>query len=407
MPQDNKHCADSTISRRRFMQAAVAAGAVAVVPAGMAVNSCAPSGLQEDKPEPRDPDAVATNISSALAVPKTEISMPGPFPGRVACVTHSGVTKGQKPNHGEPQAVAAMLAAGMKELTGEKDPRDAWARFFQRGDRVGIKVNPVGGKLLSNTHELNRAIINSLVEIGVSSSDIVLWDREEDLLYDAGCTPENYPDIRCSAMCYLEEEDGKKVIKGKDRIDKNVYYEFDIEQQYDEYFTPYMINTGRRSYFAKLVTEEMDKIINVPVLKNSGPMVTLCLKNLSYGSTSNCRRGHQIMNRYIAEVCAFPPLRDKVVLNIVDGLRGCYEGGPAANAQYIWQSNTIWAATDPVAADAVCWDLIAQKRIEKGIATQEQVEEGKKQFDFLVRAENLGQGVFKSREIEHRTSKLA
>jgi len=389
------------------MQAAVAAGAVAVVPAGMATNSCAPSGLQEDKPKPRDPDAVVTNISSALAVPKTEISMPGPFPGVVAEVTHSGATKGRNPNHCDPEAASAMLAAGMMSLTGEKNARDAWARFFQPGERVGIKVNPTGGKLLSNTHELNHAIISSLEEIGIKRGDIVIWDREEDLLYDAGCTPENYPDIRCSAMCYLAEEDGKKVIKGKDRIDKNVYYEFDIEQQYDEYFTPYMINTGTRSYFAKLVTEEMDKIINVPVLKNSGPMVTLCLKNLSYGSTSNCRRGHQIMNRYIAEVCAFPPLRDKVVLNIVDGLRGCYEGGPAANAQYIWQPNSIWAATDPVATDAVCWDLIAQKRIEKGLATKEQVEEGKKQFDFLIRAENLGLGVFKSREIEHRTSELA
>ncbi len=386
-------------NRRGFLKAA-AAGA-AVFAAG--TSSCN-AALQEaeKKPEPCDADSVVTNISTALAVPKKEISMPGPFPGLVARASHSGVTRGQKPNHGDPHAATAMLAAAMKELTGEKDPRDAWARFFQPGDRVGIKVNPTGGKLLSNTHELNRAVINSLVEVGVASSNIVLWDREEDLLHDAECIPKNYPDIRCSAMCYIAEENGGRVIKGMDRIDKSVYYEFDIEQEYDEYYTPYMIHTGTRSYFAKLVTEELDKIINVPVLKNSGPMVTLCLKNLSYGSTSNCRRGHQIMNRFIAEVCAFPPLRDKVVLNIVDGLRGCYEGGPAANAQYMWEANSIWTATDPVTADSVCWDLIAKKRIEKGIATPEQIEEGRQKYDFLVRAENLSLGMFKGGEIELR-----
>jgi hypothetical protein len=392
-------------NRRGFLQAAVAAGA-AVFASGTAYCNKA-SQEAEKKPEPRDADSVVTNISTALAVPKKETSMPGPFPGVVAEVTHSGATKGRNPNHCDPEAAAAMLAAAMSSLTGEKDVRDAWARFFKPGERVGIKVNPTGGKLLSNTHELNHAIISSLEQIGIKRSDIVIWDREEDLLFDAKYTPENYPGVRCAGMCHLAEENGKKVIRGMDRIDENVFYEFDIEQEYDGDIAPYMLHTGRRSHFAKLVTEELDKIINVAVLKNMGPTVTLCLKNLSYGSTSNCRRGHAIMNRYIAEVCAFPPLRDKAVLNIVDGLRGCYEGGPAAQAHYIWGADTIWAATDPVSVDSVCWDLIASKRIEKGIATHGQVEEGRRKYDFLVRAENLGLGVFKSREIEHRITGLA
>jgi hypothetical protein len=392
--------ASGRFNRRGFLQAATAIGAAAFASGTAFCNEA----LQESekKPERRDPDSVVTNISTAMAVPKTPHSMPGPFPGIAAEVIHSGATKGQKPNHGEPGAVAAMLATGMKSLTGEKDARDAWARFFQPGERVGIKVNPTGGKLLSNTHELNNAIISSLEEIGIKRGDIVIWDREEDLLFDAEFTPENYPGVRCTAMCYPVEEDGKKVIRGLDRIDESVFYEFDIEQEYDSDTAPYMLHTGRRSHFAKLVTEELDKIINVPVLKNAGSMVTICLKNLSYGCTSNCSRGHLIMNRYLAEVCAFPPLRDKVVLNIVDGLRGCYEGGPAATAHYIWDANTIWVATDPVATDSAGWDVIADKRIEKGIATPEQVEEGRRKYDYLVRAENLGLGIFKGREIAIR-----
>jgi len=47
---------------------------------------------------------------------------------------------------------------------------------------------------------------------------------------------------------------------------------------------------------------------------------TCCLKNLSYGSISNTSRLHKLWMHSVAEPCAFPVLRDKVVLNVVDGL---------------------------------------------------------------------------------------
>ena len=46
----------------------------------------------------------------------------------------------------EPGAVEKMIAKGMCELTGADHPGAAWKRFFERGDVVGIKVNPVGRK---------------------------------------------------------------------------------------------------------------------------------------------------------------------------------------------------------------------------------------------------------------------
>ena len=34
-----------------------------------------------------------------------------------------------------------MIARGMTTLTGDRDARDSWARFFNAQDVVGIKIN--------------------------------------------------------------------------------------------------------------------------------------------------------------------------------------------------------------------------------------------------------------------------
>ena len=121
-----------------------------------------------------------------------------------------------------------------------------------------------------------------------------------------------------------------------------------------------MINEGKSSYFTKIVTETVTKIVNVPILKNAGATTTCCLKNLSYGSLSNTSRLHKLWMKSVAEPCAFPVLRDKVVLNIVDGLQACYDGGPGANPKFIYDANVLLFGTDPVAVDAVAHDIDRQ-----------------------------------------------
>ena len=105
----------------------------------------------------------------------------------------------------------------------------------------------------------------------------------------------------------------------------------------------------------------------------------------------------------VAEVCAFPPLRDKVVLNIVDGLIGCYNGGPAANPQFICQYNLLLVGTDPVAVDRVGLNIVTQKRIEMKL----QKEESPVASQFLKRAEELGLGIGDNKRIILKTIDLA
>jgi uncharacterized protein (DUF362 family) len=166
--------------------------------------------------------------------------------------------------------------------------------------------------------------------------------------------------------------------------------------KYDAYTLPYMINEGEESYFTKIVTKELDKIINIPILKNAGANVTLCLKNLAFGCISNTSRLHaKFWNQTVAEVPAFPPIRDKVVLNIVDGIKGCYNGGPGANPQFFTYYKDILIGTDPVAVDRVGYDIVIKKRIEMGL----QKEDTGSGIVTLKMANAMGLGEFETEKI--------
>jgi uncharacterized protein (DUF362 family) len=150
-----------------------------------------------------------------------------------------------------------------------------------------------------------------------------------------------------------------------------------------------MVNEGKHSYFSSICTNGVTKIINVPILKNAGASVTLCLKNLAFGAITNTGRLHkQLWAETCAEVPAFPPLRDKTVLNIVDGIKGCYQGGPGANPEFITAFNTLLVGTDPVAVDRIGYDMILATRREKKI----QQEESPRGRAFLELAAQLGLG---------------
>ncbi len=332
----------------------------------------------------------ATNVAEAMKHPRNEKSMPGRFPAKVVQVINEkaiveGVIQQDKTDK--------MLEAAMLELTGATTVAEAWRYFVSDKDIIGLKVNPVAGKELSTSLEVTKAIIDQLTEAGIPKKNIVIFDRREFELTDAGFTAENFPGIRITGTECKDAEgsfyDKAGKLYSEERIDKNWYYWADTEEKYDAETIPYMINEGKYSYFSKLVTTELDKIINIPILKNAGSSVTLALKNLAYGVISNTGRLHkQLWSETCAEVCAFPPVRDKVVLNIVDGLKGCFNGGPGANPQYFCNYNTLLVASDPVAVDRAGYEIVLQKRLAEGVQKQES-EKGRK---FLALAHDLQLG---------------
>ncbi|HOO98722.1 MAG TPA: DUF362 domain-containing protein [Bacteroidales bacterium] len=385
-----------TFSRRKFI-AVIGAGSAA-----MAINplTIEPLGDQQTKPAPKP----ATNIKDASAISRSSGSMPGIFPGKVVLVKHPQAVVNDEPVEA---AAYAMLSKAMIELTGQKNIKKAWRMFVKPGERIGLKVNPVAGRLLSTSHAVVKSVVNQLTESGIKREDIIIWDRRDMELKDVGFTTENYPGIAVRGT-EMKGEDGSfydkdGILFGERNIDRDWFYWADTEMEYDSETLPYMINSGKYSYFTKIVTQEVDKIINIPVLKNAGASVTNAMKNLAFGSITNTQRLHaRLWNDTCAEVCAFAPLRDKVVLNITDGLRGCFNGGPGANPQFICNYNVLMAASDPVATDRIAWDIIAEKRIAEGI----QKTANPAVLTFLTMATDLGLGVSDKEKIDLKTFEI-
>ena len=388
---------NQSTGRRNFFRLLTAGGA------GLLLSPVAAAPVQAA--ENQQPAKPATNIKEALKYPRNDNSMPGLFPGRVIQVNHSACIKDKVI---QQKAVDTMLEALMLDLTGKRTIKKAWRKFVSPDDIIGLKVNPVAGKLLTTSHELVKAVIAQLEKAGIPRENIVIWDRREMELHETGFLPENYPGIKITGT---EQKDSKGSffdqngkLYGEGMIDKEWSYWADVEGTYDEYTMPYMVNGGKNSYFSKICTKQVTKIINLPILKNAGSSVTLCLKNLAFGTISNTGRLHaKLWHDTIAEVCAFPPLRDKVVLNIVDGLIGCYNGGPAANPQFICPYNLLLAGTDAVAVDRIGLNIVSAKRIEMKL----QKEENAGASQFLKRAEELGLGIGDNNRIKLKTIDLA
>lgn len=383
------------MQRRKFFRSLALGGlSAALAPVGKAVAPVAETVL----PAAADAKIPDTNIGEALAIPRTACSMPGKYPGKVVRVNHPDCVVDGKPSE---ERVYEMLKKTICSLAGENDPAKAWLQFVGPEDTIGLKVNPIAGKLLSTSHALVRSVIRQLEEAGIPRERLLIWDRREEDLQNAGFTAENYPGIRILGTEYRDENgsyinaEGK--FYGEERVDKSQYFYVDLEGEYDAYTMPYMLNGGKYSYYTKICTQMVTKIINLPVLKNAGTSITVCMKNLAFGSLTNTARLHgPLWHPTCAYACAFPPLRDKAVLHIVDGMIGCFDGGPEANPQFICQYDALLAGTDPVAVDRVAYDMVVARRIEEGIQQTEKAG-GRK---FLELAETLGLGIADKARVE-------
>ncbi len=381
------------MKRRDFFRVLSAGGAtLAFGPVVKAADSVATFGANP-KPD--------TNIEYAKSFPRTKTSMPGIYPAKVVKATHPECVKDGVPIE---EAAFEMLKGGMLALTGERSLKKAWRKFVGPKDIIGLKVNPVAGKLLSTSHALTKSVIKQLEEAGIKRSNIVIWDRREMQLKEVGYTSENYPGIKITGTECQDEKGGFYNSDGRlyseDRVDKNWFFYADVDGEYDDYTIPYMVNGGKESYFSKICTQEVDKIINLPILKNAGVYSTIALKNLAYGVITNTGRLHkELWSETCAYVCAFPPVRDKVVLNIVDGMIGCFDGGPSAKPQFICNYDMLIMGSDPVAVDRVGHDVIIKKRVKEGIPNaQKYLDAGTPPY--LKIANELGLGESELSKIE-------
>ena len=182
-----------------------------------------------------------------------------------------------------------------------------------------------------------------------------------------------------------------------DKFDKDVYYFAKGivgkgVQGYkdDEFYLNQHVFNGEYSYFGKLVTQQLTKIVNLAAYKNTGDGISMATKNLGYGSLCNTGRLHApLFFNVCTEVLAAPAVRDKLVLNVTEALRAQYDGGPDMNAQFVYPNHSLFFATDPFALDMVCHRELVAKRKAMGVA----VNEHPRFTDYLHYAQGLGLGI--------------
>lgn len=292
---------------------------------------------------------------NAPELPPSPLGMPGLHPGRVVEVFHSGSIVNRRIHQ---PAVETMVDEGMKALTGETVAASAWAKFVAPTDVVAIKVNPSSAPPTITSIALLRAVIRSLNAAGVPNRKIIVYDRNSNQLEVNGYHALVPAGVRVIGLD--QRWPSKQQIHGG--YDPRVFCEMDCFGERET-----------RSYLASIVSTEADKIINLPCLKeHNASGVTGCLKNLAYGSFNNVARTHEGSKTYtdpvIAVMCTVPALRTKAVLNIMDGIRAVYHGGPFAwNPEFVWEAKTLLIGTDPVAVDRIELEIVERKRKEMGV----------------------------------------
>ena len=392
----------NNLNRREFMKLTGSIGSVALI--GLRLGN--PDFLSGQSQYSGLDDKPKTNIEDALKVPRTPNSIPGKFPGKVVRLTNNEIMKDDKIEIAE---LEKTFSDGIQKLTG-KDLSESFKIFFTTDDVIGIKVNPVGPGFISTRVELVETTINWLKKNGVKPSNIVIWDRFDYMLKDAGFTNERFDGVTIEGLQTMDEaaaegktDDNSKWLDkegnhlSKDNFDMENYYWADIDGPTDAGYLNQHVYNKKHSYFGKLLTKKITKIINIPVFKNTGNGISMATKNLGYGAICNTGRLHKpLFFDVCAEVLAFPVIRDKLVLNITDGIRAQYDGGPGPDAKFIYTYNTLFFATDPIALDMTCHNILFEKRQSMNV----KVNSHPKYSEYLRYAEKLGLGVADTSKIE-------
>jgi uncharacterized protein (DUF362 family) len=299
-------------------------------------------------------DASGPVYKIVTAYPPAEVpGMPGPFPGQVVSVTSPRCLDAD--HHPVDGVVREMMSRGMRALTGEDTVLGAWRRFFDHDDVVGIKVNAGGGPYVVSSPAVVAEICRQLMAVGVPPESIVVFERFQNQLDRIG-----YGSWLPEGVTVFAAEGSNRRVNNQN-YDPATYVEVDFFGEDDT-----------RSNMMRLVTERLTKIVNVPNMKDHGATgVTGCLKNVAYGCFSNVgrshARGHTQTLTSVGTFASVEPLRSRTVLQIMDGLRAVWHGGPFARTErYVFNPRRMLFGTDPVSIDRLLLDIIDDKRRAEG-----------------------------------------
>lgn len=247
----------------------------------------------------------------------------------------------------DEKRVGELLDRAITAYVGLKRPVEAWKRIVREGGAkegvIGLKTNGLGGRGISTHAVLAFAIAERLQQAGVKPGNILIWDRNARDLQACGFTVNTDPNrVRCF---------GSDVAGFEDAVE----------------------NWGSsHARFSKILTRECAMVINLPILKDhSMSGITFAMKNM-YGVVERPQDLHASgCNPGVADLNAFPVIRQKIKLTIGDAMTSVYDGGPGFRPERLWKPNALIVGEDRVAIDQVAWGILEKKRAEVGMKTLE------------------------------------
>ena len=298
-----------------------------------------------------------------------------------------------------PLAVRRMVDNLVMAATGKPDRASAWASLVKPTDRVGIKV-AASGKAVSGTHpEVVHAVATGLAEAGVSPRNIIVWDRNrEDLLAAGFMTNSVLYQLR-----WVDPRDGydTKSLLTAPVIGRLIWGDSGFGNKTGTRLEDRLI-TGEQlssnSYFAKVLTKEVTKVINIPSLTDSFLTgVNGALANMTLPNIDNWRRFTRppdFGDPFLAEIYADEKIRQKIVFTILDALILQYAGGPSANPVCTTEQCQLYAGFDPVAIDATGVKLLNENRAPSKLPPLDSMTK------WLESASTIGIGKYEDNDID-------
>ena len=303
---------------------------------------------------------VALVFLCAMYCELAQAQQPATTPSIVYTVHNPDAIKDYEAN---PRVVREMVNRLVLAVTGQSDVGKAWASLVSPNDRVGIKICAAGGELFTTHHAIVNAIVDGLAAAGHPRSGIIVWDRSLGGIKEAGYRPTT-DSYQVKAIAPHDGYDAKAVVSAP-VAGKLVWGDFEYVGDLGK--MPLFADadaTSNVSHFSKIASNEVDKVINVPVMSVSETNgIAGCIYNMTIPNIDNWRRfaqGSRFGAESLAEIYASPLIAKKVVFNLMDGLIAQYAGGPQPQPNYAVHHATLYASKDPVALDA-----IALKRLEE------------------------------------------
>jgi uncharacterized protein (DUF362 family) len=280
---------------------------------------------------------------------------------KVAIVRGKGVlTAGGDLNRAK---IADMIQRGLQILTGSQDAKESFNQIFSKNDRIGIKINTIGGRKISTQPAVPLSLADLLAKSGLQEKNIIIWDRTNRELKEAG--------YRLA-------------------INSNGLKLFATDTNGAGYETELVSHLNIGSLFSTIQTNFVTASISLAILKDHGLAgVTAGMKNY-FGAIHNPNKYHDShCNPFIAELFDTDPIKRKHRLSILDGLVVQYHRGPSYHAQWAEPCGVLIFSRDPVAADSAGWQMIEKLRAKKGLPS---LKEDKREPAYLMVAEKMGLG---------------